>query len=62
MSKIFPLPSPPRNLFLVCHPDVVHIFVHFHLRPLWMKFLGRIATLPIIAGIGYELIKLSKET
>ena len=27
--------------------------------PLWMKFLGRIILLPVIAGIGYELIKLS---
>lgn len=27
--------------------------------PWWMKFLGRIALLPVIAGVGYELIKLS---
>ncbi len=27
--------------------------------PLWMKFLGRIIFLPVIAGLGYELIKLS---
>jgi uncharacterized protein YqhQ len=27
--------------------------------PLWMKFIGRILLLPIIAGISYELIKLS---
>jgi len=27
--------------------------------PLWMKFLGRILLLPVIAGIGYEIIKLS---
>jgi uncharacterized protein YqhQ len=27
--------------------------------PLWMKFVGRILLLPIIAGIGYEFIKLS---
>jgi uncharacterized protein YqhQ len=27
--------------------------------PLWMKFAGRIVLLPVIAGIGYELIKLS---
>ena len=26
---------------------------------MWVKFSGRIAALPIIAGIGYELIKLS---
>jgi len=26
--------------------------------PLWMKFVGRILLLPVIAGIGYELIKL----
>lgn len=25
----------------------------------WVKFLGRIALLPVIAGIGYEIIKLS---
>ena len=27
--------------------------------PMWVKFLGRIMLLPVIAGIGYELIKLS---
>ncbi len=27
--------------------------------PLWMKLAGRIMLLPVIAGIGYELIKLS---
>jgi uncharacterized protein YqhQ len=27
--------------------------------PLWMKFVGRILLLPVIAGVGYELIKLS---
>jgi len=27
--------------------------------PWWVKFLGRIALLPVIAGIGYEIIKLS---
>lgn len=27
--------------------------------PLWQKFIGRIILLPIIAGLGYELIKLS---
>ena len=27
--------------------------------PWWVRFLGRIALLPVIAGIGYELIKLS---
>jgi uncharacterized protein YqhQ len=27
--------------------------------PLWVKFLGRILLLPVIAGIGYEIIKLS---
>jgi len=27
--------------------------------PLWTKFVGRILLLPVIAGIGYELIKLS---
>jgi uncharacterized protein YqhQ len=27
--------------------------------PMWMKFVGRIVLLPFIAGIGYELIKLS---
>ncbi len=27
--------------------------------PLWVKFLGRIALLPVLAGIGYEIIKLS---
>jgi uncharacterized protein YqhQ len=26
--------------------------------PLWMKFVGRILLLPVIAGLGYELIKL----
>jgi len=26
--------------------------------PLWMKFIGRILLLPVIAGISYELIKL----
>ena len=26
---------------------------------LWVKFLGRILLLPVIAGVGYELIKLS---
>ena len=29
--------------------------------PLWMKFVGRIILLPAIAGIGYELIKLSSK-
>lgn len=29
--------------------------------PMWMKFLGRIALLPVLAGIGYELIKLSSK-
>ena len=27
--------------------------------PMWVKFLGRILLLPVIAGIGYEFIKLS---
>jgi uncharacterized protein YqhQ len=27
--------------------------------PLWVKFIGRILLLPVIAGISYELIKLS---
>lgn len=27
--------------------------------PMWVKFIGRILALPFIAGIGYELIKLS---
>ncbi len=29
--------------------------------PWWVKFLGRIVLLPVIAGIGYEFIKLSNK-
>ncbi len=39
---------------------VLSIFLFtFISGPMWVKFSGRIAALPIIAGIGYELIKLS---
>jgi len=27
--------------------------------PIWMKFVGRLVLFPVIAGIGYEIIKLS---
>lgn len=29
--------------------------------PWWVKFLGRIALLPVIAGLGYEILKLSSK-
>jgi uncharacterized protein YqhQ len=35
------------------------IVFSFITGPLWIKLLGRILLLPFIAGIGYELIKLS---
>ncbi|MEK6900915.1 MAG: DUF1385 domain-containing protein [Nanoarchaeota archaeon] len=44
-------------LFLVLLLSI--IIFSFIEGPLWVKFLGRIALLPVIAGIGYELIKLS---
>ena len=44
-------------LFIVL---LLSIFVFSLLSgPLWFKFLGRIALLPVIAGVGYEIIKLS---
>ncbi len=35
------------------------IIFSFITGPLWMKFVGRIALMPVIAAIGYEIIKLS---
>jgi len=29
--------------------------------PIWFKFLGRLVLLPVIAGLGYELLKLSSK-
>ena len=44
-------------LFLVL---VISVFIFSILQgPLWVKLAGRILLLPVIAGIGYELIKLS---
>ena len=44
-------------LFIVL---LLSIFVFTLLKgPLWFKLAGRIALLPVIAGIGYEIIKLS---
>ncbi len=44
-------------LFLVLLLSI--IIFSFIEGSLWIKFLGRIALLPVIAGIGYEFIKLS---
>ena len=44
-------------LFLVLILSI--IIFSFIPGPWWVKLLGRIVALPIIAGIGYELIKLS---
>jgi uncharacterized protein YqhQ len=44
-------------LFIVL---LLSIFVFSLLSgPWWVKLLGRVALLPVIAGVGYELIKLS---
>lgn len=44
-------------LFIVL---LLSIFVFSLLSgPMWVRLLGRIALLPVVAGIGYEIIKLS---
>lgn len=45
-------------LFVVFVAVAVFAFIP-HSAPFWIKFTGRILLLPIIAGISYELIRLS---
>jgi uncharacterized protein YqhQ len=44
-------------LFIIMFLSI--IMFTFIQGPMWVKFIGRIALLPAIAGIGYEIIKLS---